>query len=134
LTPEFKLCQQQSSANRLEKDDYLDGFLSILITCVLSLTIYLLISNSLLVVLKFHEHLSGQNPFANYTRSQELSENHIKFYDCSRNILTPEECFHVNAYYNQCFNFFKFLFRDKRRFFMFHRVAHFEVNTNVFVR
>ncbi|CAF0714677.1 unnamed protein product [Brachionus calyciflorus] len=84
-------------------------FVNIIITFSLSLSIYLLIGNVYLTLQKSSTNLNSfQNNFA-FPKAKifDNSFNELKneiFYDCSKKILTNEECDQLNSYHNKYLN------------------------------
>lgn len=84
-------------------------FINSIITFSLSLSIYLLIGNVYLTIQKsssaldsFHHQLLFPGRYLSVKNDdQSKSFDQVPFYDCSKNILTIEECNLVNSYHKQ---------------------------------
>jgi hypothetical protein len=105
--------------------------LNIIVTFSLFLVIYLLLVNIILNLLKPH-HIKSKE-FNYFKKSQELFSDHLKIYECSRNVLNLEECNNVNKYYAFYLSNFNYTYKNdcrinKNNFF------NFQVNTNYFIK
>ena len=102
-------------------------FINLLVTFALSLSIYLLIANVFLTVYKLNTitsptsmydtatnlnyHLDLNNKNNQGQQSIEIIQN--KYYDCSKNLLTLEECDLLNTYHSEYLNSLRSYLIDK---------------------
>lgn len=83
--------------------------INLIITFALSLSIYLLMANIFLTINKITMHTSSMTKGANSFSKTSISNNEndktsYQFYDCSKSILSIEECQSLNSYHDEYLN------------------------------
>ncbi len=119
----------------------LNMFVNLFVTFGLSLSIYLLIANIFLTYYKFSIQ-DGYLKGTSYTSDNHLDEKYSfeaehrfsNYYDCSKNILTIEECNTLNDYHREYLNtVLKYLSTKKNGKYMLEQKNSLKVNTSLFV-
>lgn len=106
--------------------------INIVITFGLSLSVYFLLANAFLTFHKLSTYpytdvSSEQNELATYTDSHENN-----YYDCSKGILSVEECDLINRYHHNYMNFFKLKLFDIQNSMITKQGQSLKVNTSLF--
>lgn len=134
----------------------LNIFINIIITFALSLSIYLLIANIFLTVHKSSLALSGfgntfminsgksspinlhsQSPDYEYNGYSSQTNTGGEYYDCSKNILSNEECNLLNSYHSEYLNSLRMFLSNQNEFtnrkHLFQQKNSLKVNTSFFI-
>ncbi len=114
---------------------YLHFLINLLLTFALSLSLYILITNLLLLVhnISIQSLLETLKPIhddARFINNLKIY-NDKKFYDCKSNILSLEECDFINNYHMEYINIVKMSHSNKKNYFS--QFNSLKVNTSFYI-